>query len=88
MKGGARPGAGRKPKADEQELVDKLKPMDAIALAALQEGVEKKDYQFLKLFMDYRFGKPKEKVEHSGDMGIVWNEVRSYDTDEKTDESS
>jgi hypothetical protein len=87
MKGGARPGAGRKPKADEQELIDKLRPMDAIAIAALQEGVKNKDYQFLKLFMDYRFGKPKEKVEHSGDLGIVWNEVRSYDTDEKTDES-
>lgn len=88
MRGGARPGSGRKPKADEEELLSKLRPMDADAIAAIKDGIKKKDYQFLKLFMDYRFGKPKEKVEHSGDLGIVWNEVRSYDTDEKTNEST
>lgn len=62
MRGGARPGAGRKPKAEEIELIEKLSPMDETALEKLREGVSNGDFAFIKLFMEYRFGKPKETV--------------------------
>lgn len=58
--GGARPGAGRPPKAQEQELIEKLSPMDDMALEALQSSLEKKHPWAVKLFMEYRYGKPKE----------------------------
>lgn len=60
--GGKREGAGRKPKAEETELIERLSPLDDIAFDALQKGVEKGDYQFVKMFMEYRYGKPKETV--------------------------
>lgn len=60
--GGKRNGAGRKPKAEETELIERLSPLDDAAFAALEKGVEKGDYQFVKMFMEYRYGKPKETV--------------------------
>ena len=58
--GGKREGAGRKPKSEEIELIEKLKPLEDLAFAALKEGLEKKDFKFVQLYMNYRFGKPKE----------------------------
>jgi hypothetical protein len=58
--GGKRPGSGRKPKSEEVELIEKLKPLEDLAFAALKEGLEKKDFKFVQLYMNYRFGKPKE----------------------------
>ena len=39
--GGKRQGAGRKPKVEEQKLIEKLTPFNDLALKALQEGLEK-----------------------------------------------
>ncbi len=58
--GGKREGAGRKPKSEEIELIEKLKPLEDLAFAALKDGLEKKDFKFVQLYMNYRFGKPKE----------------------------
>ncbi len=84
-RGGAREGAGRKPKSDEMALIERLSPMDDIALEMLNMKIEQGDMQALKLFMEYRFGKPNMKIEHSGEVGIMWNETKTYDTDEKAD---
>ena len=65
--GGVRVGQGRKPKADEVKLIERLSPMDDIALKELKRGVLAGDFQFLKLFMDYRYGKPKERVDITTD---------------------
>ncbi len=70
-RGGARKGAGRKPKALEQELLDKLSPYDEIALESLKKGVEAGDFNFTKLFMEYRFGKPKQDIGLSGALEIA-----------------
>ena len=58
--GGKREGAGRKPKADEVELIERLSPMDDLALQKLKEGVSSGDFKFIQLFMNYRYGRPKE----------------------------
>lgn len=60
--GGKREGAGRKPKVEEQAIAEKLSPLDEIAFEALKNGVENGEFPFVKLFMEYRFGKPKETV--------------------------
>lgn len=74
--GGPRNGAGRKPKADEIALIEKLKPLDELAFQALQDGLQKKDQVCLKLFMAYRFGQPKQTVEATIDGGVLLNGMR------------
>ena len=86
--GGARPGAGRKPKADEVAMIELLSPMDEVALNALKKGLAAGEFPYVKMFMEYRYGKPKEKIEHSGELGVLWNEIKKYGADEETDEGT
>lgn len=58
--GGARVGAGRKPKAEEIKLVERLSPLEDDALAALAEGVKSGDIKWVTLYLNYYLGKPKE----------------------------
>lgn len=73
MNGGARPGAGRKSKAEELKLIEKLSPMEDSALKMLQAGLDKKEFAYLKLYFEYFYGKPTEKIdlEHSGEIASV-----------------
>lgn len=57
------PNSGRKPKSDEILLIEKLSPLDNIALKALEEGVKNKSFPHLKLFYEYRYGKPRQQVD-------------------------
>tara|TARA_R110002073_G_scaffold261282_3_gene424132 strand:- start:313 stop:591 length:279 start_codon:yes stop_codon:yes gene_type:complete len=84
-KGGRREGAGRKPKEDEVKIKN-------FALNAMVEifGSEEKAWQslskqakdsfpHLKLLFEYRYGKPKERIEHSGGVNIPitsWNDSK------------
>lgn len=61
--GGPRPGAGRPPKADEIELIEKLGPLEPIAFEALKKKLGEADTAAVKLFFEYRFGKPKQSVD-------------------------
>jgi hypothetical protein len=65
--GGARPNSGRKSKAEELALIEKLGPMEEAALTAIARGVQNGEFNFVNLYMQYRFGKPTEKVQVSGD---------------------
>jgi len=58
--GGKRAGSGRKSKADEVSLIEKLSPLEDTAFEALKKGVEKGDFKFVQLFYNYYAGKPKE----------------------------
>lgn len=58
--GGKRIGAGRKPKADEVKLVEKLSPLEDDALKALKKGVASGDINWIRLYLSYYIGKPKE----------------------------
>ena len=58
--GGKRIGAGRKPKAEEVKLVEKLSPLEDDALEALKKGVASGDINWIKLYLSYYVGKPKE----------------------------
>jgi NADPH-dependent ferric siderophore reductase len=63
--GGARPGAGRKPKAEEIQIIE---AMDAVAVPekawrALWARCEEGDTQAIKTWLNYRFGMPKQAVD-------------------------
>ena len=58
--GGKRQGAGRKSKADEVSLIEKLSPLEDIAFNAVKSGVEKGDFKYVQLFYNYYAGKPRE----------------------------
>ena len=62
--GGARKGAGRKPKASEQELIERLdKVIDKDdVIKVLKKMALNGNYNAVKLYLEYRFGKPKETV--------------------------
>ena len=62
-RGGKRPGAGRKPKADEQKLIEKLSPLEPLALAALKKGIVENRSWALRMYFEYMYGKPKEQIE-------------------------
>lgn len=70
---------GRPPKANELALIERLSPMDDIALDALKIGVQSGDFNFIKLFMEYRYGKPKQDIGVSGELSMIWNEIKTYD---------
>ena len=61
--GGARKGAGRKSKAAEQKLIENLTPMNDMALQSLEKGLEKKEQWAVKLFFEYFYGKPQQRVD-------------------------
>ena len=58
--GGKRPGAGRKSKSEEVELIEKLSPLEPLAFAALMKGLEEADFKYVQLFYNYYAGKPRE----------------------------
>jgi hypothetical protein len=58
--GGIRKGQGRKSKAEEQNLIEKLTPLDKIAFKALKKALEQEQSWAVKLYFDYKFGKPRE----------------------------
>lgn len=66
LNGGARKGAGRKPKADEISIIES---MDAVlipqeAWEKLADKVKENDVQAIKTWLSYRFGMPKQVVEN------------------------
>jgi hypothetical protein len=56
---------GRPPKADEQKLIERLSPLDDTAFNALKNGLDENEPWAVKLFFEYRYGKPKQQVDHT-----------------------
>jgi len=69
-KGGAREGAGRKSKAQEQSLVEKLTPLEPLAFLALTDALEDKKDWAVKLYFNYMFGMPKQVVDQNTNLNI------------------
>ena len=70
-RGGARPGAGRKPKAEE-EKVKKLALSGLVKAFGSEEAAfefmgktakEEKSFNHLRLLLEYTYGKPKETLD-------------------------
>jgi len=62
--GGNREGAGRKPKSDEIQMIENMDATKATieVWKKLSEKVESGDVNAIKLWLEYRFGKPKQLI--------------------------
>ncbi len=54
---------GRPSKAEEQKLIENLTPMNTDALKSLQIGLKNKEQWAVKLFFEYFYGKPQQRVD-------------------------
>ena len=75
--GGKREGAGRPKKADEAELIAKLSEFDDLAFEKLAKGLRDGSSYHLKLFFEYRFGKPRQQVDVTTDGERIQNNFNS-----------
>jgi hypothetical protein len=60
---GGHSNGGRKPKAEEQKLVEKLTPLIDKAYKALETGLQDDQSWAVKLFFEYLYGKPRQSVD-------------------------
>ena len=60
---GGNKNAGRKPKAEEQKLVEKLSPLEPKAYQALENAIEDDQSWAVKIFFEYMYGRPKQAVD-------------------------
>jgi hypothetical protein len=80
-RGGKREGAGRKSKADEHKLIERLTPLEDSAYNALKNALEEEESWAVKLFMEYRYGKPKQQIEQNNVHTINDFDIKKlYDT--------
>jgi hypothetical protein len=79
-RGGARENAGRKPKSEELALIARLSPMDDLALQLLNDKLEQGDMLALKMFMEYRWSKPKQEVSVDGGLNFQVPAPNVYNT--------
>lgn len=73
--GGKRKGAGRKPKIDEDKLIEKLDNLiskDAV-IEKLGDMIMQGDGRAMNLYFTYRYGKPKESVDITSSEGLNIN---------------
>jgi hypothetical protein len=81
--GGKREGAGRKPKAEEQKLIEKLSPLMPLAYKALETALNEDEAWAVKLSMEYFYGKPRQQMDvttNGNDINI--SPITWVDTDE------
>jgi hypothetical protein len=69
-KGGRREGAGRKSKAEELGIKEKLAPMEPVFLKVLAEQIKEGNSVALKMFAEYYYGKPKETMDLNLPEGV------------------
>ena len=52
--------AGRKSKAEEVQMIERLSPLEDAALDALKKGVESGELKWIQLYLNYYLGRPRE----------------------------
>jgi len=57
---GGNKNAGRKSKAEEIKMIERLSPLEPMAFESLKKGVESGNFKYVQLFYHYYAGKPKE----------------------------
>jgi hypothetical protein len=62
---GGNKNAGRKPKAEEQKLIERLSPLADSGYKALESALKDEQGWAVKLFFEYMYGKPKQQIEQT-----------------------
>lgn len=70
-KGGKREGAGRKKLAERQSLVQKLSPYEGDVLKVLCKEAKAGNPAFVKMFMEYLYGKPDQFINAKVDNTVT-----------------
>ena len=52
--------SGRKSKAEEIKLIERLTPLEPKAYEALKKGIASGEFKFIQMFYHYYAGKPRE----------------------------
>ena len=64
---GGHKNGGRKPKAEEQKLIEKLTPLEDMAFKQLKLKMEEGQSWAIMMYFNYMYGKPKERIDHTTD---------------------
>lgn len=70
--------AGRKSKAEEQSLIEKLTPLEPLAFKGLKQALELKKEWAIKMTFEYVFGKPKQYISQDIEQTINTNEIDRF----------
>jgi hypothetical protein len=60
---GGHSNGGRKSKAEEQNLIEKLSPLEKQAFQKFSEAIDAGKDWAIKMFFEYMFGKPKQQTD-------------------------
>jgi hypothetical protein len=60
---GGHSNGGRKSKAEEQNLIAKLSPLEDLAHSKLLEAIEDGKDWAIKMYFEYMYGKPKQQTD-------------------------
>ena len=52
--------AGRKSKAEEIQMIERLSPLEPKAFEQLEKGIAEGNFKYVQMFYNYYAGKPKE----------------------------
>lgn len=67
---GGHHNGGRKPKAEEQKLIETLTPLMPQAFKALTNALNKEEQWAVKLSFEYFYGKPKQTIDQNTNLTI------------------
>lgn len=65
---GGNKNAGRKPKAEELKLIEKLTPYHDKAIKLLFKKIDEEDMNALKMYFEYVHGKPKQQIDNKTEL--------------------
>ena len=77
-RGGKRPNAGRKSKAEEQSLIEKLSPMEGLAHSKLLEAIEEGKDWAVRMYIEYMYAKPTQKVDQKTELSYPTNDMNEW----------
>tara|TARA_R110002020_G_scaffold365805_1_gene577901 strand:+ start:288 stop:557 length:270 start_codon:yes stop_codon:yes gene_type:complete len=83
--GGKRPGAGRKSKSEEYKLIEKLDKFidQQHVFEKLGELISSGQLKAIEIYLNYYFGKPTEKVDHTTDGEKINNPIVVFGKSDK-----
>lgn len=67
---GGNKNAGRKPKAEEQKLIEKLSPLESTAHQKLKTAIQQGEKWAVELFFKYMYGLPKQTIDQKTTLDI------------------
>jgi len=73
---------GRKPKAEEQKLVEKLTPFEPAALRVLGANIQSGEKWAIELFFKYMYGMPKQQTDVTSNGESIKNPMIFFGTEE------